>query len=155
MRRRLFVLLSLLFALTLAPLGLAERLTAAELEPLEISSKNGVHVFAVEMAVTPEQQAKGLMFRRELPEGRGMLFDFGQEQPTSFWMKNTYIPLDMIFIRGDGRIANIAENTVPLSEALISSGGPVRAVLEVIGSTAKKFGIAPGDRVAHAIFRGR
>lgn len=155
MRRRLFVLLSLLFALTLAPLGLAERLTAAELEPLEISSKNGVHVFAVEMAVTPEQQAKGLMFRRELPEGRGMLFDFGQEQPTSFWMKNTYIPLDMIFIRGDGRIAKIAENTVPLSEALISSGGPVRAVLEVIGSTAKKFGIAPGDRVAHAIFRGR
>jgi uncharacterized membrane protein (UPF0127 family) len=154
-RRRLFVLLSLLFALTLAPLGLAERLTAAELEPLEISSKNGVHVFAVEMAVTPEQQAKGLMFRRELPEGRGMLFDFGQEQPTSFWMKNTYIPLDMIFIRGDGRIAKIAENTVPLSEALISSGGPVRAVLEVIGSTAKKFGIAPGDRVAHAIFRGR
>ena len=70
-------------------------------------------------------------------------------------MKNTYIPLDMIFIRGDGRIAKIAENTVPLSEALISSGGPVRAVLEVIGSTAKKFGIAPGDRVAHAIFRGR
>ena len=155
MRRRLFVLLSLLFALTLAPLGLAERLTAAELEPLEITSKNGVHDFAVEMAVTPEQQAKGLMFRRELPEGRGMLFDFGQEQPTSFWMKNTYIPLDMIFIRGDGRIAKIAENTVPLSEALISSGGPVRAVLEVIGSTAKKFGIAPGDRVAHAIFRGR
>src|SRR5262249_12991907 len=100
------------------------------------------------------QQAKGLMFRRELPEGQGMLFDFGHEQPTSFWMKNTYIPLDMIFIRGDGRIAKIAENTVPLSEALISSGSPVRAVLEVIGGTAKKLGIAPGDRVAHAIFAG-
>jgi uncharacterized protein len=154
MRRRLFLLLSF-SVLSLAPLGPAGRLIAAELQPLEITSKNGVHVFAVEMAVTPEQQASGLMFRRELPEGQGMLFDFGHEQPTSFWMKNTYIPLDMIFIRGDGRIARIAENTVPLSEALVSSGGPVRAVLEVIGGTAKKLGIVPGDRVAHAIFRGR
>jgi uncharacterized protein len=154
MRRRLFLLLSF-FVLSLAPLGPAGRLIAADLQPLEITSKNGVHVFAVEMAVTPEQQATGLMFRRELPEGQGMLFDFGHEQPTSFWMKNTYIPLDMIFIRGDGRIARIAENTVPLSEALVSSGGPVRAVLEVIGGTAKKLRIAPGDRVAHAIFRGR
>src|SRR5262249_33656513 len=155
MRRRSFVLLSLLSVLLLAPLGPAGRLAAAGLEPLEITSKNGVHVFAVEMAVTPEQQAKGLMFRRELPEGQGMLFDFGHEQPTSFWMKNTYIPLDMIFIRGDGRIARIAENTVPLSEALVPSGGPVRAVLEVIGGTAKKVGIAVGDRVSHATFRGR
>ena len=65
---------------------------------------------------------EGLMFRRELPEGQGMLFDFQREQPTSFWMKNTYIPLDMIFIRADGRILRIAENTVPLSEALVSSG---------------------------------
>jgi uncharacterized membrane protein (UPF0127 family) len=154
MRRRLFLLLSF-FVLSLAPLGPAGRLIAADLQYLEITSKNGVHVFAVEMAVTPEQQANGLMFRRELPEGQGMLFDFGHEQPTSFWMKNTYIPLDMIFIRGDGRIARIAENTVPLSESLVSSGGPVRAVLEVIGGTAKKLGIAPGDRVAHAILRGR
>jgi uncharacterized membrane protein (UPF0127 family) len=83
-----------------------------------------------------------------------MLFDFHKEQPTSFWMKNTYIPLDMIFIRADGRILSIAENRVPLSEALVSSNGPVRAVLEVIGGTAKKLGIAPGDRVGHAIFRG-
>jgi len=155
MRRRSFVLLSLLCILTLAPLGAAERVTAAELQPLEITSKNGVHVFAVEIAATPEQQAKGLMFRRELPEGQGMLFDFGHDQPTSFWMKNTYIPLDMIFIRGDGRIARIAENTVPLSETLVPSGGPVRAVLEVIGGTAKRLGIAPGDRVAHPIFHGR
>ena len=115
----------------------------------------GVHVFAVEMASTPEEQAKGLMFRRHLPEGQGMLFDFHREQPTSFWMKNTYIPLDMIFIRGDGRILRIAENTEPLSEALVTSGGPVRAVLEVIAGTARKLGIAPGDRVAHPIFSGR
>ena len=123
------------------------------IKPLEIATKNGVHIFGVEMAVTPEEQAKGLMFRRELAEKQGMLFDFHREQPTSFWMKNTYIPLDMIFIRADGRILRIAENTVPLSEALVPSGGPVRAVLEVIGGTAKKLGIAAGDRVGGSIFQ--
>jgi uncharacterized protein len=153
MRRRLFVLLALLSIFALAPAGLAARLHAAELEPLEIASKNGVHVFGVEMAVTPEEQARGLMFRKELPQGQGMLFDFQREQPTTFWMKNTYVSLDMIFIRADGRILRIAENTVPLSEALVPSGGPVQAVLEVVAGTAKKLGIAPGDRVAHRIFR--
>jgi uncharacterized protein len=155
MRRGLLVRLAALFVVILPFAGTAERLAAAELQPLEIASKSGVHLFAVEIASTPAEQANGLMFRRELPEGQGMLFDFHQEQPTSFWMKNTYIPLDMIFIRGDGRILRIAENTVPLSEALIPSGGPVRAVLEVTGGTAKKLGIASGDRVAHPIFRGR
>src|SRR6201987_4906288 len=154
MRRCLLVLLAALSGLILPCAGVAGRLTAAELQPLEIATKGGVHVFAVEMASTPEEQMRGLMFRRELPEGQGMLFDFGQEQPTSFWMKNTYIPLDMIFIRADGRILRIAENAVPLSEALVPSGGPVRAVLEVKGGTAKKLGIAPGDRVAHPIFSG-
>src|SRR5262252_3549088 len=152
MRRRSLLFLSALCVLLLPLLGVAGRLAAIDLQPLEIASKSGVHVFAVEMASTPEEQAKGLMFRRSLPEGQGMLFDFHEEQPTSFWMKNTYIPLDMIFIRADGRILRIAENTVPLSEALVPSGGPVRAVLEVIGGTAKKLGIAPGDRVGHAIF---
>jgi uncharacterized membrane protein (UPF0127 family) len=155
MRRRLFVVaaaLSLLFSLLAVP---AQAPAAGDLQPLEITTKSGVHVFAVEMASTPEEQAKGLMFRRNMPEGQGMLFDFHREQPTSFWMKNTYIPLDMIFIRGDGRILRIAENTVPLSEALVTSGGPVRAVLEVNAGTARKLGIAPGDRVAHPIFSGR
>ena len=135
MRRCLLVLLSAL-CVSLPVAAAAGRLAAAELQPLEIASKSGVHVFAVELASTPQEQATGLMFRRELPEGRGMLFDFHRDQPTSFWMKNTYIPLDMIFIRGDGRILRIAENTVPLSETLIPSGGPVRAVLEVIAGTA-------------------
>jgi uncharacterized membrane protein (UPF0127 family) len=153
MRHSLLAFLALLSVLALPVIG--DGRAAAELQPLEITTKNGVHVFAVEMASTPEEQAKGLMFRRQLPEGQGMLFDFHQEQPTSFWMKNTYIPLDMIFIRGDGRILRIAENTVPLSEALVPSGGPVRAVLEVIAGTAKKLGIAPGDRVAHPIFSSR
>jgi uncharacterized protein len=155
MRRCLLVLLAVLSVLNLPFAGADGRLAAADLQSLEIASKSGVHVFAVELASTPEEQAKGLMYRRQLPEGQGMLFDFHREQPTSFWMKNTYIPLDMIFIRGDGRILRIAENTVPLSEALVPSGGPVRAVLEVNAGTAKKLGIAPGDRVGHAIFGGR
>ncbi len=142
-------------AFLLAALVTAGRLAAAQLEPLEIASKSGVHMFAVEMATTPEQQAQGLMFRKELPEGQGMLFDFRQEQEATFWMKNTYVSLDMIFIRADGRIHRIAANTTPLSEALVSSGGPVRAVLEVVAGTARKLGIVPGDRVAHPIFNGR
>jgi uncharacterized membrane protein (UPF0127 family) len=152
MRRRLLLLLAAFFLLPLLP-GPAGTLAAQDLQPLEIAGKNGVHIFGVELAVTPEEQAKGLMFRRELPEKQGMLFDFQREQPTSFWMKNTYVSLDMIFIRADGRILRIAENTVPLSEALVPSGGPVRAVLEVVAGTAKKLGIAPGDRVTHPIFR--
>jgi uncharacterized protein len=155
MRRCLLVLLSALCVVGLSVAGAAGPLAAAELQPLEIVSKSGVHVFAVELASTPQEQATGLMFRRELPEGRGMLFDFHRDQPTSFWMKNTYIPLDMIFIRGDGRILRIAENTVPLSETLVPSGGPVRAVLEVVAGTAKRLGIAPGDRVGHPIFNAR
>jgi uncharacterized protein len=143
------------FLLLTALLSVSGRLGATELQPLEIASKNGVHVFAVEMAVTPEEQSKGLMFRKELPEGQGMLFDFHREQEATFWMKNTYVPLDMIFIRADGRIHRIAANTTPLSEALVTSGGPVRAVLEVVAGTARKLGIAPGDRVAHPIFNGQ
>lgn len=127
----------------------------AGLQSLEIASKTGVHVFAVEMAENDAERAKGLMFRKELPEGRGMLFDFQREQEVSFWMENTYIPLDMIFIRGDGRILRIVENTEPLSTRIIPSGGPVRAVLEVIAGTARKLGIASGDRVGHPIFKGR
>jgi uncharacterized membrane protein (UPF0127 family) len=84
-----------------------------------------------------------------------MLFDFNTEQPISMWMKNTYIPLDMIFIRNDGRVSRIAENTEPMSLKVISSAGPARAVLEVIAGTARKYGIAPGDRVAHPMFGNR
>src|SRR5919204_6355551 len=128
---------------------------AAEEQALEIVTRNGVYPFTVELAVTDEERSKGLMFRRELPEGRGMLFDFKQDQDVTMWMKNTYIPLDMIFIRADGRIHRIAENTVPESTRIIGAGAPVRAVLEVIAGTAKKLGIRPGDRVAHPLFSGR
>jgi uncharacterized membrane protein (UPF0127 family) len=107
----------------------------------------------VELAVSDEERQKGLMFRRSLPQSQGMLFDFKTDQDVSMWMRNTYVSLDMIFIRGDGRIQRIAENTQTQSDRIISSGGPVRAVLEVVAGTAKKFGIAPGDRVASPIFR--
>jgi uncharacterized membrane protein (UPF0127 family) len=128
---------------------------AAGEQTLEIATKTGVHIFSVEIVDNDADRAKGLMYRRELPEGRGMLFDFHRDQEVSFWMQNTYISLDMIFIRGDGQILRIEENTVPLSTRMIPSRGAVRAVLEVIGGTSRKLGIAPGDRVASPTFRAR
>jgi uncharacterized protein len=125
----------------------------AGLQTLEIASKTGVHAFSVEIVDNDADRAKGLMFRKELPEGRGMLFDFQREQEISMWMQNTFIPLDMIFIRRDGRILRIAENTEPQSTRIISSGGLALAVLEVIGGTAKRLGIQAGDQVAHPMFR--
>ena len=128
---------------------------AASFQPLEIATKSGVQVFSVEMATTEEEKTQGLMYRKELPDGKGMLFDFSPEQQISMWMKNTYISLDMIFIRADGRILRIAENTEPLSTKIISSGGLAKGVLEVIAGTAQKYGIQPGDRVAHPLFNKR
>jgi len=119
---------------------------------IEIVGASGVHAFAVELATTNAERERGLMFRKELPEGRGMLFEFEREQQVAFWMHNTYIPLDMVFIASDGRIVHIAENTTPLSDALVPSTAPARAVLEVIGGTAAKLGIKTGDRVTGAMF---
>ena len=92
---------------------------AASFQPLEIVTKSGVQVFSVEMATTEKEKETGLMYRKELPDGKGMLFDFSPEQQVSMWMKNTYVSLDMIFIRADGRILRIAENTEPLSTKII------------------------------------
>jgi uncharacterized protein len=131
------------------------RAQAASVQPLEIVTKSGVQVFSVEMATTEQEKETGLMYRKELPDGKGMLFDFSPEQQVSMWMKNTYISLDMIFIRADGRILRIAESTEPLSTSIISSGGLAKGVLEVIAGTAQKYGIKPGDRVAHPLFNGR
>ncbi|MET4384286.1 uncharacterized membrane protein (UPF0127 family) [Bradyrhizobium sp. F1.4.3] len=125
---------------------------AASFQPLEIVTKTGVQVFSVEMATTDEEKQTGLMYRKELADGKGMLFDFNPEQDVSMWMKNTYVSLDMIFIRTDGRILRIAENTEPLSTKIISSQGLARAVLEVPAGTAQKYGIRPGDRVGHPLF---
>jgi uncharacterized membrane protein (UPF0127 family) len=146
------VLAALLTALGRVPAP--DHARAAQAGTLEIITNSGVRTFAVDLAVTDEERAKGLMYRKQVAEGYGMLFDFKQEQPVTMWMKNTYVSLDMIFIRDNGRIARIAENTKVLSEDIIPSGVPVRAVLEVVAGTARKFGIAAGDKVAYPIFNG-
>ncbi|MHA4835088.1 DUF192 domain-containing protein [Sphingopyxis sp. MSC1_008] len=106
-----------------------------------IVADGATHKFNVEVARTKEEQARGLMFRTSLPEGGGMLFPFEKPRIASFWMKNTLIPLDMIFIRADGSIDRIAENTIPESIEPVVSGGEVSAVLELSGGTAAKLGI--------------
>ena len=146
------LVLSLLATIGAAILCAGPMAQAASFAPLEIVTKKGVQVFSVEMATTEEEKTTGLMYRKELADGKGMLFDFSPEQQVSMWMKNTYISLDMIFIRADGRILRIAENTEPLSTRIISSGGLAKGVLEVIAGTAQKYGIQPGDRVAHPLF---
>ena len=119
---------------------------------LTIRSANGAHPFTVEMARTKEEQARGLMFRTDIPENGGMLFaphppEGGPPREANFWMKNTPSPLDIVFIRADGTIARIAENAVPQSETPIPSGEPVAAVLELRGGRALDLGISEGDRV--------
>ena len=126
---------------------------AAAIETLTIESSGGRHRFTVEIADTPALQARGLMFRRELPRDTGMLFVYDAEATVTMWMKNTYLPLDMIFIAADGSIINIVERTVPLSTQIISSGGPALAVLEINGGTASRLAIAVGDQVRHGAFK--
>ena len=122
-------------------------------EPLVILTRDGTrHAFTVEMALTTEQQTVGLMFRPSVPADGGMLFDWGAPRVSTMWMRNTIASLDMVFIEADGRILRIAERTVPYSEATISSGGPVRATLELAAGTAQRLNIRVGDRVLHPIF---
>ena len=109
--------------------------------------------FQVEMATTPDQRAYGLMFRENLSDDHGMLFDFGHPQPVAMWMRNTYIPLDMLFIDAAGRIVRIVHEAQPLSDTVLDSGEPVRAVLELRGGLTAELGIEPGDRVAHRLFQ--
>lgn len=124
----------------------------AALTTVTIASASGRHVFRVEMARTPGEQQRGLMYRTDIPRDGGMLFapyppEGGAPREASFWMKNTPSPLDIIFIRTDGTIARIAENTVPFSEAPVPSGEPVSAVLEINGGRAAELGIGEGDKV--------
>ena len=118
-----------------------------------VRGAGGDHVFTVEMAVDDAQRALGLMFRRSLAPDRGMLFDFGRDTFISMWMRNTLIPLDMLFISANGRISYIRENTVPYSLDVIEAPDRNRAVLEVSAGTVARLGIRVGDRVAHPIFR--
>jgi uncharacterized protein len=118
-----------------------------DLVPLEIRTQAGVHRFTVEVARTPDEQARGLMYRERLGPDEGMIFPFPVPRPASFWMRNTYIPLDMLFVRADGTIALIAANTVPLSEESVGTSEPVAAVLELRGGRAAELGITEGDTV--------
>jgi uncharacterized protein len=143
--RPVFVVIAILAAAGLA-------WAADALSPLAIHTASGTHRFNVELADTAEKRAVGLMHRPSMPTESGMLFDFKTDAPVAMWMRNTRIPLDMLFITRDGRIANIAERTVPYSETTIPSKGPVRAVLELNGGTAARLKIRPGDRVDHPMF---
>jgi len=124
-----------------------------QLERLEIQSGDRRHIFMVEVARNDAQRARGLMFRQNMPQDQGMLFDFERDQMVTMWMKNTYISLDMIFIFADGRVHRIESRTEPESERTISSGVPVRAVLELNANVANRLGLKPGDRIVHPMFR--
>jgi uncharacterized protein len=143
------------FALAASLLAWNASLLAQALEPLTIVTSSGRHPFMVEVARNDADRAQGLMYRRSLAPDRGMLFDFQRVEPISMWMQNTYVSLDMLFIRPDGSIARVATNTEPLSTRAVPSGEPVLAVLEVVAGTATRLGIKPGDRVEHPIFKNR
>ncbi len=121
-------------------------------ETLTLVTASGEHPIKIEVARTPEQKALGLMFRKSVPEGTGMLFPYESPQEMTMWMRNTYVSLDMVFIRRDGVVHRIEARTEPLSERVISSGGPVTAVLELGAGEAQRLGIKPGDRVLSAHF---
>jgi hypothetical protein len=123
-----------------------------EQEPVWIETAEDRFEFQVEVAATPAQRSRGLMFRDHLAADRGMLFDFERPQPVTMWMRNTLISLDMLFVRDDGRISRIVAETEPLSDRTIGSGEPVRAVLELRGGRAAELGIRPGDRLVHPMF---
>jgi hypothetical protein len=122
-------------------------LRAADTDQIEIVTGAGSHRFEVEVALSPAERAKGLMFRRHMADDAGMLFDFGGDEFVTMWMRNTYIPLDMVFAFADGTIHRIEANTEPFSERTIASGEPVRYVLEIRGGRARELGIEPGDRL--------
>ena len=156
MNRRLLLAASLLVSLAAVP---ARAQTAAQpelpKEPLTIVTKTGArHAFQVEMALSPEQQTVGLMFRKSVPADGGMLFDWGTPRDTTMWMRNTVSSLDMLFINSDGTIRRVVADTVPESLGIIESRGPVRATLELAAGTAKRLGIHAGDRVEQRIFGG-
>jgi uncharacterized membrane protein (UPF0127 family) len=139
-------------AVLLALVATAGGTAALDRSPLTIETSHGRFEFQVELAATPAERARGLMFRESLADDHGMLFDFGSAKPVAMWMRNTYIPLDILFIRADGSISRIARNAEPLSDAVIDSGEPVTAVLELRGGLTSEHGIDAGDRVVHQLF---
>jgi uncharacterized membrane protein (UPF0127 family) len=143
-----------LLGLALGPAA-AEDATSGPTEALSILSREGRHVFAVEVMRNDADRARGLMYRRTMAPDHGMLFDFQTSAPVAMWMKNTYLSLDMLFIRADGTVAKIAADTEPLSTKVIPSNEPVLSVLELNAGTAARLKLRAGDRVEHPLFTGK
>lgn len=147
------VLLALAAPVAAQPLPDFSRYSVAEpnrglkVIPVTLQTKSGTHRYRVEVAATPEQQAIGMMHRREMAPDTGMLFPMNPPRPASFWMRNTHVSLDLIFIGADGRVLNVAEKAEPLSERLLDSNGPAAAVLELKAGQARRIGLKPGDAV--------
>jgi uncharacterized membrane protein (UPF0127 family) len=151
------VLATLICATFLWAGGLGEQAVAKKplkVERLDILTASGPRTFKVELADNEATREYGLMFRRSLAPDHGMLFNFKAVAPVAFWMRNTLIPLDMIFIARDGVIVSIARNAIPHDETPIPSGAPVLAVLEIAGGRAAELGVQPGDKVRYRIFKG-
>ena len=119
---------------------------------LVIQSNSGNHPFVIELAINDAERAKGLMYRTKMEPDHGMLFDFGATAPVYMWMKNTYIPLDMLFLKADGVVHHVVQHTTPLSQSIIGSGGDVRYVFEVKSGAVQQTGVKPGDRLLHQLF---
>jgi uncharacterized protein len=152
MTRRALLLLAGAIAGSLFTFSARAQLQRFETSALTIVSATGPHRFTVEVAETPAQMEQGLMFRKTMAPDAGMLFDYKTPTLATMWMRNTLIPLDMLFVDSQGRIVNIQERAVPQSLDVISAAAPVRAVIELNGGTAARLGIGPGDRVQHPIF---
>jgi len=121
-------------------------------ENLKLLTAHGTHVIEIEIADTPQEKAQGLMFRTHLDDQSGMLFAYDRPHEITMWMRNTYIPLDMVFIRADGTVHRIEAHTEPLSEDIITSRGDVTACLELAAGAAERLGLKPGDRIEHRFF---
>jgi uncharacterized membrane protein (UPF0127 family) len=152
MTRRTISLVAAAIAASLFAFSAEAQLQRFATSELMIVSATGPHRFTVEVAETPEQMEQGLMFRRAMAPDAGMLFDYKTPTVATMWMRNTLIPLDMLFVDAQGRIVNIHQRAVPQSLDIIAAAAPVRAVIELNGGTAARLGIAPGDRVQHPIF---
>ena len=153
MKRVALIFLACFLWLAGASAAFAENAQISKLEPVTVASSESVTMFTAEVADTEELRTRGLMFRHFLPDDKAMLFDYQKPRPVAMWMKNTNISLDMLFIREDGTIAAIAENTVPQSLDTISVQEPVRGVLEMAAGTVKRLGLKQNDKVYHRIFR--
>ncbi len=148
-RAALFFVFAAVLLLLQAANGVAEE---GKFEPLSIETASGTHDFSVEVMRTQPELEKGLMFRTSMPQDHGMLFDFQTEQSVMMWMKNTYIPLDMVFMSRAGRVIGIVANAKPMSEQILGIVTPSFAVLELNAGVAAKIGLKVGDRVEHPIF---